>query len=198
MIDTHKLNLTAINPLVDKLIEGLFSGDNVVERMCYNPFDNTLEEKLSLANLNKIMLEHGDLKAARQISDNDNRFVLTTTDTINELTQEIVLACGGTWKSSGMFWYPPKSYCGWHTNNNREGRRVYFAWAEESDKSFFRYYDQDKDQIVTAWDKEGLNIHQFTVNKEKPCWHCVGSYTHRISFGFMLRDEKGDYNRSIV
>ena len=52
-------------------------------------------------------------------------------------------------------------------------------------KSFFRYYEDG--QIVTDYDKMGMNARKFTCPGESPYfWHCVGSECDRISFGFQL------------
>lgn len=189
MENIENFNIPLLTKKVEALIKGLFSEDSEYKRMSYDPFNTKLEERLSLAHLNKIKDEHGNLNAAKNFPNNDNRFTFSRLERLEDLTTDVIDMCGGDWRSSGLFWYPPKSYCGWHTNNNRIGWRVYLAWAEEANKSFFRYYDQDKDEIITTWDKAGLNIHQFEVNREKPCWHCVGSYTNRISFGFMKKNE---------
>ena len=198
MTDVDNIDLTIVSPLMADLIKELFDEESQYKRMSYDPFNNMLEEKLSLNHLKEIMHQHGNLNAARKSPKNDNRFTFSRKDRADKFTQQIVAACGGFWRPSGLFWYPPKSYCGWHTNNNNQGRRVYLAWAEEGDKSFFRYYDQDKDKIVTTWDKKGLNIHHFEVSKEKPCWHCVGSYTNRISLGFMRPLEQDGYEEHLA
>ena len=86
--------------------------------------------------------------------------------------------------ASGRFHYPPKGYMGWHTNSNMEGWRVYATRSEEDNKSFFRYYDIYKREIITEWEKKGWNFRAFQVKKGNPYWHCVYSDTDRYSFGF--------------
>ncbi len=142
----------------------------------YDLSNTSMEDVLSLKRLEEIQLSHGDLNVARQIHRNDNRFRLDR-DLIEELGDEV----------SGFFWYPYGGYCGWHTNNGVEGRRTYYSWAMEPNKSFFRYQDPDTKEIITKWDKKGVNIHTFNVSLDKPYWHCVGSYTNRISIGFNHR-----------
>tara|TARA_B100001769_G_scaffold195119_1_gene155543 strand:+ start:24486 stop:25544 length:1059 start_codon:yes stop_codon:yes gene_type:complete len=96
----------------------------------------------------------------------------------------------GFYFPSGFYYYPPNGACGWHTNANLVGKRVYLTYAEEENKSFFRYYDSEKDEIVTKYDKKGWNINSFNVENNNDggnCfWHCVGSNTNRISLGFRL------------
>ena len=87
----------------------------------------------------------------------------------------------------GIFYYPPTGYMGWHTNANAPGERIYITWASEDKKSFFRYYDTEKNEIVTDYDDKGLTIRQFTIPESEPhFWHCVGSECDRFSFGFMV------------
>lgn len=90
--------------------------------------------------------------------------------------------------NTGMFWYPPGGSCDWHTNSDGPGKRVYLTWAKEEGKSFFRYYDSKKDDIVTKYDKKGWSINEFEIFNEEYnlYWHCVDSNTVRISYGYLL------------
>ena len=97
---------------------------------------------------------------------------------------------------SGVFHYPPGGFCGWHTNSNLQQERYYFVWAEEDNKSFFRYEDEKTGEIITKWEKKGWQLNKF----KPPSWHCIGSYTNRISFGYAVDDgsypkilENGEY-----
>ena len=90
----------------------------------------------------------------------------------------------------GTFYYPPTGFMGWHTNFNSPGERFYVTWASEDNKSFFRYYDDEKDEIITDYDDKGLTIRQFTIPTGKPYfWHCVGSECDRFSFGFLINSD---------
>lgn len=84
----------------------------------------------------------------------------------------------------GFFLYPKNGYIGWHTDKNNKGRRSYLTWAEEDNKSFFRYYDNKKQKIVTKYDKKGWKFNSFEVKPNELFWHCVYSDTNRISIGF--------------
>ena len=91
---------------------------------------------------------------------------------------------------SGNFYYPPTGYMGWHTNCEAPGERFYITWASEDNKSFFRYYDDEKDEIITDYDDKGLTVRQFTIPTGKPYfWHCVGSECDRFSFGFLVNSD---------
>ncbi len=88
-------------------------------------------------------------------------------------------------KPSGFFHYPPTGYMGWHTNSNYPCSRMYLTWTEEAGKSFFRYKNQGS--LVTDYDDAGLTVRLFDVTGQEPyLWHCVGSETNRISFGFSI------------
>lgn len=88
-------------------------------------------------------------------------------------------------RPSGQFYYPPNGFCGWHTNHNESVERLYISIAPEKNKSFFRYYENGK--IITDWDDELICLRRFKCPEKEPYfWHCVGSETDRISFGFRL------------
>ena len=90
----------------------------------------------------------------------------------------------------GAFYYPPTGFMGWHTNCGTPGERFYITWASEDKKSFFRYYDDEKDEIITDYDDKGLTIRQFTIPTGKPYfWHCVGSECDRFSLGFLVNSD---------
>lgn len=87
---------------------------------------------------------------------------------------------------SGHFLYKPEGFMGWHTNINSRGLRIYFVYADEHQKSFFRYWDDENKQIITDYDNKGWNVRLFNVTRQRPFWHCVYSDTNRYSFGFRV------------
>lgn len=90
---------------------------------------------------------------------------------------------------SGRFFYPgPGGFMGWHTNADTPGKKIYVAYASEEEGSFFRYYDNEKQQVITDWDSKGLNVRVFDISSdpEHYYWHCVYAYKDRISYGFYL------------
>lgn len=86
---------------------------------------------------------------------------------------------------SGHFWYPPGGYMGWHTNAGAPDWRLYISYAEEPDKSFFRYRDPDSLEIITAMD-QGWAVRLFLVSRTKPMWHAIYSDTNRFSLGYRV------------
>ena len=98
---------------------------------------------------------------------------------IQDLFPDLLVEC------SGYFLYPPTGFMGWHTNHDAPCERLYINYASVDKKSFFRYFEGG--QIVTDYDKIGMNARKFTCPGEPPYfWHCVGSECDRISFGFKL------------
>lgn len=85
----------------------------------------------------------------------------------------------------GAFYYPKGGCRGWHTNEDRPGRRVYFTYSDGD--SYFRYED-DRGEIVTDHDQLGASAREFII-PELPdqLWHCVVSDCNRISIGFLIR-----------
>jgi len=86
----------------------------------------------------------------------------------------------------GTYSYQPGGRCAWHTNSNAPGMRIYLTWAEEDNKSYFKYFDNETNQIVTKYDKKGWHVNKFTIPHEGKLWHFVGSDTNRKSVGFLI------------
>ena len=110
---------------------------------------------------------------------------------IIEIVQEIYSA--ETVNMSGSFYYPDSGFMGWHTNCSDPCKTVlYIVYADEDQKSFFRYEDEEGN-IITDYDDKGLTIRQFELKGEKPYfWHCVGSTCNRFSFGFRIYQSRQD------
>ena len=85
---------------------------------------------------------------------------------------------------SGMFLYPPGGYCGWHTNSDTPGERIYISWCKDAKKSFFRYIDSFTGEMVTKYESQGWNVNRFQIPGDALLWHCVYSDTVRFSIGF--------------
>ena len=120
----------------------------------YNLFkDNIIDEVLSEERLNHFINEHKDLVYPSVIKDNSNHLVLSLTKQENgvinapnkkqhprtyERLNILQNALGGC-KLSGYNFYPKHGYCGWHTNSDSPGERIYLVYNQEDKKSFFRY-----------------------------------------------------------
>ncbi len=152
-----------------------------VSKTTFNFTDTSIEEKLSHQTLALAMKSNIDV--AVQLPNNDNRIFLNKSE--NKALAKFDEELGPNYRCTGFFWYPPGSYCGWHTNADLEGERTYFVWSPEDGKSFFRYYDAENKTIVTEPERKGVTIRKFSTSKQNPFWHSVGSYTNRISIGYM-------------
>lgn len=86
----------------------------------------------------------------------------------------------------GIYSYPPGGVCNWHTNSNGVGKRIYFTWAEEDNKSFFKYFDNETNQIITRYDKKGWFINEFEIPTKGLLWHYIGCDTYLKSIGFLI------------
>lgn len=92
----------------------------------------------------------------------------------------------------GNFYYPHTGYMGWHTNSDVPGTRIYIAYSEEQNGSYFKYVDRTEDtpRIVTDWDNKGWTVRMFqpSANPKEYLWHCVGApHSARMSFGFLFQ-----------
>ena len=160
--------------------------------------DFTVEERTSKEKLKSLIKEYDNLKTSLDIDNNDYRVHFDreaeylSDDVVNSMAQLIEKISDNDigFYYSGIFWCKPNDYCGWHTNSDSPGERIYFVWAEEDNKSFFRYKDTDTGEIITKWEKKGWQINRFKIpiEDEKLFWHCVGSYTNRFSIGFNQPD----------
>jgi len=83
----------------------------------------------------------------------------------------------------GRTFYPKESFMSWHNDNSDPGYIFYCTYAEEDNKSFFRYQNTDTGKVETAWDKKGWYFRIFDINPENPLWHCIFSDTIRFSIG---------------
>jgi len=90
---------------------------------------------------------------------------------------------------SGHFYYPPEGFMSWHTNSDISVDHLYITYCDQDDQSYFRYYDQKTNQVVTDYDKKGFNVRLFDTPKEKTAlfWHCVYSKCNRYSLGFRIK-----------
>jgi len=87
---------------------------------------------------------------------------------------------------SGYYLYENQDSMAWHTNSDADGLRLYITYADQNNKSFFRYLNKH-DKIITSYDFKGWQYRLFTVPEKKPhFWHCVYSECNRYSIGFRI------------
>ena len=85
-----------------------------------------------------------------------------------------------------ILWYDGDGYVGNHHNaydfTKESTYYCSFVYCEEDDKSFFKYYDRDNDEVIVHKNKKGWSLNIFkvgTIDKTNP--HCVVSYCERMS-----------------
>jgi len=161
-----------------------------------------VDQKTSADKLDEVINKYGDVNVAIENGiDNDNRKIydhkyMWPNQLKTDLTDLHILKSGlskydGIKKKvvpTGIYWYPPNSYLGWHTNSiGIDSERLYLVWCDKDNESFFRYKDPESGKIITKWEKSGWQINKFKVGDNNPLfWHCVGSYSNRISIGFKI------------
>jgi hypothetical protein len=147
----------------------------------------TFIEKCDSNNLTNIKIR-GDVPRARYIINNDKREYI-----LHKLSPYIIqLLCKYINKQfntlcilSGAFLYKPGDYCGWHTNSDSLGKRLYLIWNLNDNKSFFNYQDNNTNKIISKLEKKGISHNIFNLSKNNNLWHCVGCLNNiRISIGF--------------
>lgn len=132
----------------------------------------------------------GDLQTPSHLPDKSNRNHYTKEfgeTIVNRIIEKMRSHYGKRVEHRGTYSYHPGGRCGWHTNSNAPGKRIYLTWAEEDNKSFFKYFDNEMKQIVTKYDKKGWHVNEFIISDEDLLWHYVGSETQRKSIGFLIK-----------
>ena len=132
----------------------------------------------------------GDLQTPEGLQEKTNRYTYTrpfAEDILVRIIDKLKKHYNKSFvEHRGTFMYQPGGRCGWHTNSNAPGTRIYLTWAEEDNKSYFKYFDNETNQIVTKYDKKGWHVNKFIIPREGKLWHFVGSDTNRKSVGFLI------------
>lgn len=86
--------------------------------------------------------------------------------------------------------YLPGDYMGWHNNWDCPGYNILINYNPMG-KGWFKYYDYDKDEIVTLHDPKGWSakVGYYGGKDEDPSqhyWHCAGSESPRHTFGMVI------------
>lgn len=93
----------------------------------------------------------------------------------------------GAHTSALLSYYPPGGFVGWHTNYDANAYQILFTWSENGD-GYFKYYDKEKDQIVTIQDKPGWQCRHFYFGAEQEpdlhCWHSAYAGCQRITLAY--------------
>lgn len=157
--------------------------------MSYDPF---MTARVTEGDLQALQRATTDVAVARDIGLNNSRVAYdhreSYTVSVRDAVEEYV---NNSAEPSGLFMYPPNAFCGWHTNSNNVGERLYLSWCLEGGKSYFREVDPKTGKMHTRWEKQGWNVNRFSIDAQALRWHCVYSNTLRISMGFNIRTPTG-------
>lgn len=93
----------------------------------------------------------------------------------------------GAHTSALLSYYPPGGFVGWHTNYDATAYQVLFTWSETGD-GYFKYYDKEKDEIVTIQDVPGWQCRHYYFGPENEphnlCWHSAYAGCKRITLAY--------------
>lgn len=93
----------------------------------------------------------------------------------------------GAHTSALLSYYPPGGYVGWHTNYDASAYQILFTWSK-SGNGYFRYWDKQKDEIVTIQDKPGWQCRHFYFGPDDEphnhCWHSAYTSDERITLAY--------------
>ena len=174
----------AFRPRLEPRCYLAFGRDKCIDVLTAEAFEQVAQEMLE-----KVRNGEMSLNERRALAANTIEVTIDAQGRINideKLRSYAGVVLGEKVVVAGFFWYPSGGYCGWHTNSNNTGERYYLVWAEESEKSFFRYQDPNTQEIITNWDQSGWQLRNFAASETNPTWHCVGSETNRVSIGFQV------------
>ena len=92
--------------------------------------------------------------------------------------------------SSALFnYYPPGGFVGWHTNWNANAYQFLFTWSETGE-GFFKYFDNEKQSIVTIEDVPGWQCRWYYFGRqdepEHHCWHSAYAGCDRITLAYKI------------
>ena len=169
-------NVDEIRNIIEKNVQRILLNSRQVGTRAVDDW----QSHVSAEALEKVI--HGDIA----VSTNDNLISFSHLNISQKMVHIIQNEFPDSFVSvSGYFHYPNTGYMSWHTNADIPCKRLYITWAKEANKSFFRYYKDGK--VITDYDDAGLTFRIFDITDKPPyLWHCVGSETDRLSFGFRI------------
>lgn len=126
--------------------------------------------------------QHMAQPISKMVQESSEKFTSFRDKVKRDFTVEI-----GAMHSALLNYYPPGGFVGWHTNWNANCYQILFTWSK-SGNGYFRYYDKQKDEIVTIQDKPGWQCrHYYFGRKDEPdhhCWHAAYAGEDRITLAY--------------
>ena len=78
----------------------------------------------------------------------------------NDFAKELGAEC-----SALLNYYPTGGFVGWHTNWNASAYQILFTWSRTGN-GYFKYYDKQKDEIVTIQDVPGWQCRHYYFGRQ--------------------------------
>lgn len=126
--------------------------------------------------------QHMAQPITKMVQEDPDKFTAFRDKVKRDFTVEI-----GAAHSALLNYYPTGGFVGWHTNWNANCYQILFTWSK-SGNGYFKYYDKQKDEIVTIQDKPGWQCrHYYFGRKDEPdhhCWHSAYAGEDRITLAY--------------
>jgi hypothetical protein len=126
--------------------------------------------------------QHFSQPISRMATVNPEKFLNLKNKVREDFTTEI-----GAMHAALSNYYPPGGFVGWHTNWNANCYQILFTWSKTGN-GYFKYYDKQKDEIVTIQDVPGWQCRHFYFGrKDEPdhhCWHAAYAGEPRITLAY--------------
>ena len=126
--------------------------------------------------------QHFSQPISRMATANPEKFLGLRNKVREEFTTEI-----GAMHAALSNYYPPGGFVGWHTNWNANCYQILFTWSKTGN-GYFKYYDKQKDEIVTIQDVPGWQCRHFYFGRKDEsdhhCWHAAYAGEDRITLAY--------------
>lgn len=126
--------------------------------------------------------QHFSQPISRMAAANPEKFLDLKNKARDDFTVEI-----GASHAALYSYYPPGGFVGWHTNWNNNAYQILFTWSKTGN-GYFKYYDKQKDEIITIQDVPGWQCRHFYFGrKDEPdhhCWHAAYAGEDRFTLAY--------------
>lgn len=126
--------------------------------------------------------QHMSQPISKMVLEDKDKFLDFRNTVKDDFTTEI-----GASSSALLNYYPAGGFVGWHTNWNANCYQILFTWSRTGN-GYFKYYDKQKDEIVTIQDQPGWQCRHFYFGrKDEPdhhCWHSAYAGDDRITLAY--------------
>lgn len=128
---------------------------------------------------------------SKMVDEDPEKFTEFKNKVRNDFATEI-----GAMHSALLNYYPPGGFVGWHTNWNANCYQILFTWSKTGN-GYFKYYDKQKDEIVTIQDKPGWQCRHYYFGRKEEldhhCWHAAYAGEDRITLAYKFVNNSLDH-----